>query len=118
MSLPSASVSVQSSSLLVTMTICRFGSISRSSRERLETARARHLLVEQDEVERTTSHQLGGVVGVRRGLDLEPLVTQEHAVRLEQLRLVVDPEDGLGLVRHGSNVAVHEMAEQSKGGRG
>ncbi|PYP77425.1 MAG: hypothetical protein DMD35_14910 [Gemmatimonadetes bacterium] len=52
----------------------------------------------------------GGVVGVRRGLDLEALITQEDAMRLEQLRLVVDPKDGLHLVRHGSNVAVHEMA--------
>ena len=78
--------------------------------QRLEAAHPRHLLVEKDQVERTPSHELGGVVGVRRGLDLEPFVTQEHAVWLEQLRLVVDPEDGLGLVRHGSNVAVHEKA--------
>ena len=52
---------------------------------------SRHLLVEQDEVERTAADHLDGVVGVRRRLDLVTLVTQEDAVRLEQLRLVVDP---------------------------
>ena len=85
--------------------------------ERLETTRARHLLVEEDEIERTTSHQFGGVIGVGCGLDLEALVTQEHAMGLEQFRLVVDPEDGLGLVRHGSNVAPHYRPSNAIGYR-
>ena len=101
MSRPSASVSVVSSSLFVTMTTWRSGLDLAELAQRLEPAGARHLLVEQDEIERPTPHHLDGVVGVRRGLDVEPLVPQEDAVRLEQLRLVVDPEDGLGLVRHG-----------------
>ena len=71
-----------------------------------------HLLVEKHEVERTPAHELRGIVRIGGGLNLEPLVAQEDAVRLEQLRLVIHPENGLGLVRHRSNVAPRPSGEQ------
>ena len=72
--------------------------------ERVEAALAGHLLVEQHEVERPATNHLDGVVGVRRHFDVEPFVPQEDAVRLEELRLVVDPEDGLRRLRHAQNI--------------
>ena len=73
---------------------------------------AGHLFVEQDEVEWTPAHHLHRVIGIGRCLYLEALVAQEHAVRLEQLRLVVHPEDGFRLLRHATNVAAPRRAEQ------
>ena len=69
--------------------------------QRSKPARSGHLLIQQHKVERTAPYELQGIVGVRGGLDFEPFVTQEDAVWLEQFRLVVYPEDGLDLVRHG-----------------
>ena len=87
------------------MTIARLRIGLAQLAERVEAALARHLLVEQDEVERAAAHHLDGVVGVGRRLDLEPFVTQEDAMRFEELRLVVDPEDGLRRLRHAQNIA-------------
>jgi hypothetical protein len=81
----------------------------------LETAGTWHLLVEQDEVERPTPNHLERVVGVRGGFDFEPLVTQEDAMRLEQLRLVVDPEYGLGLNRHEAKLTIGGQDDRKTG---
>jgi hypothetical protein len=72
--------------------------------ERVETALARHLFVEQHDVEGATADHLDGVVGVRRHFDVESFVAQKDAVRLEELRLVVDPEDGFRRLRHSQNI--------------
>ena len=72
--------------------------------ERVEAALARHLLVEQHDVERATANHLDGVIGVRRHFDVEPFVAQEYAMRLEELRLVVNPEDGFRRLRHSQNI--------------
>ena len=68
--------------------------------ERVETAAAGHLLVEQHDVEGAPSQHLQRVVGVARAVHLVALLPQEDAVRLEKLDLVVDPEDGLGVGGH------------------
>jgi hypothetical protein len=67
---------------------------------RLESAFPRHLLVEQEDVERAATQQLHGVVGVGGALDVVALGAEEDPVRLEQIALVVHPEDGFGARRH------------------
>src|SRR5687768_2694889 len=58
----------------------------------LEPALARHLLVEEENVERPASKQLDRVVGVRRPLYGIALGAQKDAVRLEELTFIVYPE--------------------------
>src|SRR5437588_7594268 len=57
-----------------------------------EPAFPRHLLIEQQDVERTTPQQLYRVVGVGRPLYGIAFGAKEDAVRLQQLTFVVHPE--------------------------
>ena len=68
--------------------------------KRVEPAHAGHLFIEEYEVEAAPSEQLGAVLGVRRRFNEEAFVPQEHAVRLEELGFVVDPEHGLPVRCH------------------
>ena len=89
---PIASLSVESSSLLVTITT---GKVRRDLAHvaiDLEPALARHLLVEQHDVERPAPQHLDRVVGVGRPLYVIALGAQEDAVRLEKLTFIVHPE--------------------------
>ena len=61
-------------------------------------------IVDTDGFTNATANHLGRVVGVGGQLDLEPFVAQEHAVRFEHLRLVVDPEDGFRRLCHAPNI--------------
>ncbi len=56
-------------------------------------AHARHLLVEEHDVEGATAQHFDRVVGVRRPFDVITLGAQEDAVGLEKLAFVVDPQD-------------------------
>jgi len=58
----------------------------------LESALARHLLVEEQDVERAAPEELDRVVGVRRPLYGIALGAKEDAVRLEELTFIVHPE--------------------------
>src|SRR4029079_17470649 len=79
----------------------------------LEPALAGDLLIEQNQVERTASNEGNGVFGVGGRFDLEAFVSQEHAMRFEELRLVVHPEYGFRRLRHGGNIQ-HEAARPSR----
>jgi len=68
---------------------------------RLETPLSGHLLVEHHEVVRPTPKHLDGVVGILGPVDFVALVAQEDAVRLQQLRFIVDPEHGFRWLGHG-----------------
>ena len=100
----------------MTITTGRFGASSRTSLIGLEAALARHLLVEQQQVERPAPEHLDGVVGVRRRLDLVALLAEEDAVRLEQLGLVVHPEDGFHWRSHVVNLAVGARCRETRAG--
>ena len=101
---PSASLSVASSSLFVTITTGSVGRDLAQLAKGLEPALARHLLVEEHEVVRPPAQHLDGVVGVRGRVDVVAFVSQENAVRLEELRLVVHPQDALRWKGHEGNV--------------
>ena len=68
--------------------------------ERVQTTGARHLLVEQDEIESTPTQQLGAVGRVCRRFDPKAFVSQEHPMWLEKLRFIVHPEHGLPVRCH------------------
>src|SRR5690606_13007093 len=52
-------------------------------------------LVEQHQVVRLAAGERERVVAVRRGVDVVAALPQKQQMRLEQLHLVVDPEDPL-----------------------
>jgi hypothetical protein len=66
----------------------------------IEAAGARHLLVEEHEIESASSQQLGAVGGVGGRFDQEAFVSQEHPMWLEELGLVVDPQHRLPVRCH------------------
>jgi len=51
-------------------------------------------------IEPTPPKQLRAISGVRRRLDQEAFVSQEHAVGLEKLGFIVDPEHRLPVGCH------------------
>lgn len=61
----------------------------------LQAVAAGHLLVEQDEVVQVLAHQLQRIVAIRDGVDVIAPRLQKEQVRLQQVDLVVDPEDAL-----------------------
>jgi hypothetical protein len=88
---------------------------------RLESALAGHLFVEQHEVECLAPEKFDGVLGVVRPVDLVALLPQEDPVRLEQLGLIVHPEDGLHgrrrLLDHGGNIGTGDDRDWGLGTR-
>ena len=61
---------------------------------------ARHLFVEEQDVEGVLTQQLEGVGRVAGHLHAIPFLGQEQSVRLEEFSLVVHPEHGLRRQRH------------------
>ena len=78
-----------SSSLFVTMTMGVAGCIS--FMRCLETRQARHLLVEEHQVEGLRAALVDGVGSVADGHDLVAFLFEEDDVGLQQLYLVIDP---------------------------
>ena len=78
----------------------RHGGVDRADLgEQLETAAARHLLVEQDYAVGLAAQQGEGIVAVRRLLDGKALLLEEAAVCREAFDFIVHPENALG-TRH------------------
>jgi hypothetical protein len=63
--------------------------------KRFESTLARHLLIEQHQAVRSPAQHLDRVVGVGRRVDVVSFVTQEDAVRFEQVRFVIHPQNAL-----------------------
>ena len=61
--------------------------------QHFDAAKARHLLVEQDQVVALTIQQLQSVVAIHHGIDVVSLAHEEDRMRTEQIDLVIHPQD-------------------------